>query len=152
MGPIHVFKKGGLAVALVAVVSVLPVDTGVSAPNAHRAGIDAVKGDAAVYIVQMAADPVVAYTGGQPGLAATRPARGKHFNPNSATVRRYQQFLDRGHSQALAAAGAASDAKFYDYNYSFNGFAAELTPWSGQPPRVATGRGCRHARSSPGSR
>ena len=81
-----------------------------------------------VFIVQMAEDPVVAYDGGEAGLAPTQPARGQHVNPNSAHVRRYTQFLDQRHGAALAAAGAPGDVKFYDYRYTFNGFAAELTP------------------------
>ena len=81
-----------------------------------------------VYIVQMADDPIVAYDGGEPGLAPTKPARGQHVNPNSARVRRYQDFLERRHAAALAAASAPASAKFYDYTFSFNGFAATLTP------------------------
>ena len=85
-------------------------------------------GGTIAYIVQMLEDPVVAYDGGIPGLAATSSRSGDHVNPNSAQVRRYQDFLNRGHGQALAAAGAPSTAKFYDYTFSFNGFAATLTP------------------------
>ena len=81
---------------------------------------------AGVYIVRMAQSPVVAYEGGRAGLPATAPRRGQHVNPNSAAVRRYAQFLDGRHADVLAAAGA-SGAKFYDYRYSFNGFAATLT-------------------------
>ena len=81
---------------------------------------------AGVYIVRMAQSPVVAYEGGRQGLPATAPRRGQHINPNSAAVRKYSQFLDGRHSAVLAAAGA-SGAKFYDYRYSFNGFAATLT-------------------------
>jgi hypothetical protein len=90
---------------------------------------------AGVYIVQMLEQPVVSYDGGQPGLAPTRPARGQHANPNSANVTSYRQFLNGRHSQALAAAGAPANAKFYDYTFSFNGFAATLTP--GQAARLA---------------
>jgi len=70
---------------------------------------------------------VVAYDGGRQGYPATASRSGEHVNPNSAQVRRYQDFLNRGHSNALGAAGAPSTAKFYDYTFSFNGFAAELT-------------------------
>ncbi|MBA2283105.1 MAG: S8 family serine peptidase [Acidimicrobiia bacterium] len=100
-----------------------------SAPPPGRGQVvDAKDGAAQVYVVQMADEPVIAYEGGEPGLAATAPAPGRHANPNSANVRRYRAHLDRAHAAALAAAGAPADAKFYDYNFSFNGFAAELTP------------------------
>ena len=86
------------------------------------------KGEATVYVVQMAEDPIVAYEGGEPGLAGTKPQGGQHVNPNSAAVRRYADFLDDRHAAVLAAAGAPADARFYDYRFSFNGFAAVLTP------------------------
>jgi hypothetical protein len=81
-----------------------------------------------VYIVQMSADPVVAYKGGRAGYAATAPRQGEHANPNSANVRKYQDFLNRSHNDALKAAGASGTSKIYDYTFSFNGFAAQLTP------------------------
>jgi hypothetical protein len=79
-----------------------------------------------VYIVQMIDAPVVAYEGGIPGLAATKPGKGEKINPNSAHVRKYVSYLDDQHSVALADVGAAGK-KVYDYRYSFNGFSAWLT-------------------------
>lgn len=83
------------------------------------------KGEPAVYIVQLRDNPVIAYEGNISGLAATKPDRGDHINPNSAKVKKYVKFLDSKHADALAIAGGE---KFYDYFYSFNGFAAVLTP------------------------
>ena len=77
------------------------------------------------YIVQMLADPVVAYDGGVAGLAATKPAKGQKIDPNSNKVQRYADHLKGAHSSALAKAGGGQ--KLYDYVYSFNGFSAELT-------------------------
>jgi len=77
------------------------------------------------YIVQMLADPVVAYDGGVAGLAATKPAKGQKINPNSNGVQRYADHLKGTHANALEKVGGG--AKFYDYVYSFNGFAARLT-------------------------
>jgi subtilisin family serine protease len=87
-----------------------------------------IRAASAVYIVQMADSPVVAYEGGTAGLPATKPAPGQKANPNNPAVRRYRTFLNNGHAAALAAVGAPGTAKFYDYNFSFNGFAATLTP------------------------
>ncbi len=82
------------------------------------------------YIVQLADQPVVAYTGGVPGLAATRPARGQKIDPNAPAVTRYKAYLNGRHDAALAAVGGGN--KLYSYGYAFNGFAAELTPAQAQ--------------------
>ena len=77
------------------------------------------------YIVQMLESPVVAYEGGTAGLAATKPAKGQKIDPNSAAVKKYAAYLASQHSAALQKVGGA--AKLYDYNYTYNGFAAKLT-------------------------
>ena len=77
------------------------------------------------YIVQMLESPVVAYEGGTAGLAATKPAKGQKIDPNAAAVKKYAAYLTSQHSAALQKVGGA--AKLYDYNYSYNGFAAKLT-------------------------
>jgi hypothetical protein len=82
------------------------------------------------YIVHLADPPVVAYTGGVAGLAATRPARGQKIDPNAPAVTRYKAHLQGKHDAALAAVGGAR--KLYSYGYAFNGFAAELTPQQAQ--------------------
>jgi subtilisin family serine protease len=97
-----------------------------SAPGA-TAVVDA-KAPTATYIVQMAEPPAASYRGGQQGLAPTKPAPGRKVDPANANVRRYAAHLDNRHSAALQAAGAPGTAKFYDFRYSFNGFAAILTP------------------------
>jgi len=96
-------------------------------PDAVAAEIAADKAASSVFIVQMAADPVVAYDGGTRGIPATRPDRGQKINPNSNAVRRYVAHLNGRHLQALSDVGAAS-GKLYDYHYTFNGFAALMTP------------------------
>ncbi len=77
------------------------------------------------YIVQMLESPVVAYEGGTAGMAATKPAKGEKINPNSAAVKKYAAYLVGQHDAALQKVGGA--AKLYDYNYTYNGFAAKLT-------------------------
>ncbi len=79
-----------------------------------------------VYIVQMMELPVVAYEGGIPGLAATAPGAGTKVNPNSPAVANYVRHLNDKHNEALGRVGGG--AKLYDYTYSFNGFAAQLSP------------------------
>jgi hypothetical protein len=117
------------ALALVAVsVAGLSGPASGSPPVSGDSTAQSSKNGATVYIVQMADDPVVAYKGGRGGYAATAPRQGEHADPNSANVRRYQDFLTRSHANALRAAGASGAAKIYDYTFSFNGFAAQLTP------------------------
>jgi hypothetical protein len=77
----------------------------------------------AVYIVQLADAPVVAYMGGIPGLKATAPTKGKKIDPLSNDVVSYVNYLGTKHGEKLAAVGAQ---KTYGYTYSFNGFAAKL--------------------------
>lgn len=78
-----------------------------------------------LYIVRMADDPVVAYKGGIAGLKATKPAKGKKIDPTSTEVVQYSAYLDSRHDAAVAA---VKGRKVLDYRYTFNGFAAELTP------------------------
>ena len=85
----------------------------------------AARGQAQSYIVRLSEAPVVAYTGGIPGLNATRPARGQKLDPTDPDVRRYVSHLDARHGQVLARVGGS---KLYDHRYAFNGFTARLTP------------------------
>lgn len=86
------------------------------------------------YIVRMVEDPVVTYEGGIPGIPATAPARGQKVNPNSRAVQRYVAHLDARHNDVLNRVGAGGN-KLYDYRFTFNGFAAVLTP--GQAAAIA---------------
>jgi hypothetical protein len=106
---------------------VLLAPLGASAVSRDGRATPTVKGAGRAYIVQLADDPAVTYGGGRAGLPATRPGQGRKLDPNDANVRRYVAFLEGQHQAALGAVGA-STAKFYDYRYSFNGFAATLTP------------------------
>lgn len=78
------------------------------------------------YIVQLADPPVVSYSGGVPGYAATRPAKGQKVNPNNPDVVRYLAYLRSRQDGVLAKVGGGR--KHYNYGYAFNGLAAELTP------------------------
>jgi len=91
-----------------------------SAKAGARAGFDS-----RLFIVQLAEDPVTAYTGGIPGYATTRPASGQKINPLNPQVIAYAGYLTARHDGVLAQAGGRR--KVYSYVYSFNGFAAELT-------------------------
>jgi hypothetical protein len=112
-----------LAMALVLLAGLLPAtQTGLAAPPAKKDEItDSPNG---VYIVQMIDEPVVAYEGTIKGLKATAPKNGNKIDPNSPAVVNYVSYLVGKHDQALGKVGGN---KLYDYTYSFNGFAAQLS-------------------------
>lgn len=83
------------------------------------------------YIVMLTAQPVAAYTGGIPGLAATAPrAQGQKIQRNSVPVQAYRNYLDRVRDAVLAAAPGAE--RLYEYDFTLAGFAARLTPAEAQ--------------------
>lgn len=77
-----------------------------------------------VYIVQMLNEPVVAYKGDIKGLKATKPENGQKINPLSNAVVTYVSYLGEKHNDAVNKVGGQ---KIYDYYYSFNGFAAQMS-------------------------
>ncbi len=79
-----------------------------------------------IYIVRMKQQPVVAYNGGLAGYPATQPGRGQKIDPLNPNVVKYAGYLDSRHNQAISQAGGRSPV--YHYRYSYNGFAAQLTP------------------------
>src|SRR4051812_14837391 len=86
-----------------------------------------------VYIVQQIEAPAASYDGGLQGLKATKPKNGQKLDPNASDVVQYVSYLDSRHSDTLANAGGGK--KLYDFHYSYNGFAAELT--SAQAAKIA---------------
>lgn len=89
-----------------------------------------------LYIVQMADFPAASYTGGLQGFPATKPNRGQKINPNNPSVIGYAGYLDGRHTEALNGVGGR---KVYDYHYSFNGFAAELSEAQAEALRSVAG-------------
>ena len=112
------------ALAFTVVISLLMASVGIRAEARDQIQTQ-FSGQTAVYIVQLLEDPAVAYAGGVPGLKATKPANGKKIDPADGDVVAYAAYLDSRHNDALSRAGGGR--KLYDYHYSFNGFAAELT-------------------------
>jgi subtilisin family serine protease len=90
-----------------------------------------------VYIVQMLDLPVVSYEGGVNGLPRTKPDRGRKIDPQDGNVRAYGSYLNSRHNQALAAVGGGR--KVYDYQYTYNGFAAELSESQAEALRSVSG-------------
>ena len=79
-----------------------------------------------LYIVQMSDEPVLAYRGGLAGRAATRPSSPRRkIDVDDPNVAGYAQYLDARQNQVIAKTGGR---RVYSYRYSFNGFAARLSP------------------------
>lgn len=76
------------------------------------------------YIVTFAEDAAASYDGSRSGFTATRPARGKKLNANSAAVKAWRGHLTASHDAALAKVGAT---KIYDYTVTNNAVATQLT-------------------------
>ena len=107
-----------------------------AAQGSQGGGRAAARRTSSLYIVQLAEFPVVSYTGGVPGFAATKANRGQKINPNNPSVIGYAGYLDGRHAAAAARVGGR---KVYDYRYSFNGFAAELTDAQAEALRAVQG-------------
>lgn len=89
-----------------------------------------------LYVVQMVELPVSSYTGGITGFAATKPPRGRKINRIDPAVIAYVGYLEARHNEALARVGGR---KVYDYTYSYNGFAAELSAAQAEALRTVNG-------------
>ena len=80
-----------------------------------------------VYIVLMTEQPAVAYTGGIAGYEATATAKGGKVDSTKPSVQKYAAYLRGRHAKVLTDLAIDVRAKFYDYTFSLNGFAAVLS-------------------------
>lgn len=76
------------------------------------------------YIVTLADKPLATYAGGVPGIAATKPGKGKKLDVDSANAQRYRNHLKDKHTKVARSVGAKAVKDFY---VASNSFAAELT-------------------------
>ena len=84
----------------------------------------AAKSPGDVYIVLLRDAGAASYKGGQPGLAATKPAAGERFDSRDPNVDSYVSYLENSHDAMLSSVGGE---KLYSFRYAFNGFAGRLT-------------------------
>ncbi|KAF8071305.1 SBT2.5 [Scenedesmus sp. PABB004] len=75
-----------------------------------------------LYIVRLSGDPVAAYEGGVPGLAATAAADGGRLRARSAAAAAYAGHLEAGAAAAAAAAGVPRGRVLHTFQYALNGF------------------------------
>lgn len=75
------------------------------------------------YVVLLDDPALASYTGGIPGLEATRPGAGESVDLTGAAAKEYAGYLADTQADLLAAVDAEAT---YTYQVAFNGFAAEL--------------------------
>ncbi|MCD0442282.1 S8 family serine peptidase [Glycomyces sp. A-F 0318] len=76
------------------------------------------------YVVQLAADPIATYEGGESGLDATAPAEGETIDFQAGAVEEYSDFLAEERAGVIAEHDVDALA---EYDTVLNGFAAHLT-------------------------
>ena len=81
-----------------------------------------------IYIVHFNDAPIALYTGGVPGLLATKQENSK-LQLKSPEVRSYSNYLNNQHQQFLQAASAEIKnlRPLFTYKYAFNGMAIRVT-------------------------
>ena len=88
---------------------------------------------AGTYLVKLADEPLATYGGGLRGLKGTAPAAGERLDVGSGAATSYLRYLEKRRDAVRAAVPGIK--KQYDYAYTVNGFAAELT--GGQAEKLA---------------
>lgn len=95
-------------------------------------------------IVTFQDPPAASYTGGIPGLARTKPVRGR-FDPNSPAAQAYLRHLEDVHAnyRSWLARNAARAEIVHEFFYTLNGFAIRLN--GNRPETLSKGPGVRNA-------
>jgi subtilisin family serine protease len=101
------------AAATVSAVALAVPGSATAAPSAAETS--------ALYIVQLAGNPLATYEG-------TKPVDGGKLDTKSWNYNAYRQVLADRRASALRQAGVSEARKIRDYSVTFNGFAASLTP------------------------
>src|SRR5688572_26147012 len=125
MNPSHKPKRLFTKLRIAATGMLLSAAAGMALYAANAGSSESNSGNG-VYIVQMQDAPAVAYKGGVAGYKATAPKKGEKINPLAPDVVKYVGYLKAKHDAALAKVG--NGQKLYSYGFTFNGFAAKITP------------------------
>src|SRR5690348_14868812 len=108
-------------------------------PSSYAAPVSSVKPSRAVYLVQVAGQPLASYTGGVAGIPQTKPREGAKLDKGAWNYQAYREHLRQERRQVLAAAHVDSARTVAEYTAVFNGFAASLT--AAEAARVSSTRG-----------
>lgn len=126
-------KPAGASLAVMVMAALISCASAprVSAPISEHAATSQVGRQ--IYLVQLRAAPLAAYTGGIPGLVATNPqvTGASSLDLDSAASRAYRHYLETQQQQFIAAMNATLGRKVtpaFIYYYALNGMAVSLTP------------------------
>ncbi|MEU8086166.1 S8 family serine peptidase [Micromonospora sp. NPDC049101] len=112
-----------------------------SLPDSATAAPTSSSGPTARYLVQLDEEPLATYTGGVPGIAATKPTDGAKLNRTSGSARAYRDHLRQQRTSVLDHVGVPAERTRVTMETAFNGFAADLT--GPQAARLRAIRGVR---------
>ncbi|MGW0706641.1 S8 family serine peptidase [Streptomyces sp. NPDC002643] len=127
----HIRPRSAAAALLTPLLASALTLTAVTAPvfAANDSSTDSLENNGSygpgTYVVKLADAPVAAYEGGLPGLKRTAPKADRRLDTESDAVEDYLEHLDDRRDKVLDAVPGVRP--LYDYTYTFNGFAAELT-------------------------
>jgi subtilisin family serine protease len=93
----------------------------------NASGPPALTGGKKSYIVVMESAPLIAYEGDIKGLPATKPAKGKKFNPKSQAAKKYQAHLMSSQDKVMQSAGISKTNRTNTFTAALNGFSAVMT-------------------------
>ncbi len=107
--------------------------------SAQASPVSAQTGPTALYIVQMAGDPIATYAGGVAGYSATKPAAGQKLDAHSSKAKAYGDHLKSTQTTVLHNNGVDAAKTVYQYAATFNGVAVNLTAAQAQKLQHAPG-------------
>lgn len=110
-----------LTAALMVGLSPLATADPTSAPEAPPPDVSSTPG---TYIVTLADAPIAAYSGGVPGIKATRPSGGRRVDVHSTSAQRYRSYLQKRQNTIAARVGVKPKSR---YEVSLAAFTARMT-------------------------
>src|SRR5689334_15740436 len=128
--------RSALLAVVLAAFAILTPPSSYAAPSGHAAPA---RPSRAVYLVQVAGQPLASYTGGVAGIPQTKPKEGAKLDKGAWNYQAYREHLRQERRQVLAAAHVDSARTIAEYTAVFNGFAASLT--AAEAARVSSTRG-----------
>lgn len=117
-------KRARIAALAASAVVVSPLAVGTLSAQADEYS-ELQLGETKTYIVQLADEPLVAFTGGH-GLAATAPSHGEKVDVDSAAAEAYTDYLSTQRAEALATVGLSKSDVVTTYDVALNGFAVKM--------------------------
>ena len=124
-------------VAVTAMITPVAAVTPTDPPPSRIGPADVVEAPDGKYIVELVAPPIAAYTGGVNGIEATASRDGVSLDRTGPSVDAYAAHLDAERAAVLRATPGAR--VFYEYDWAFAGFAAEMSYADAQALAATTG-------------